>query len=352
MCVFQDKYNYYLKYICISCIPNVENAFNFKTQCEITYKKLINKIENITSSNTLIDNRSSDVSDQKDSECFEGFESDQSEFDEMLNTETPNSEKISKKSQNSKNNDEKKDQSNSTYSCDLCNRSFDAEWKIRYHIEGFHAKRLDFTCHICKAKFRYYKNMRKHRREHIRAISKEDFKTENPECSTCGVKFPNKSALKKHREKVCAKREPYLLCQFCGYTSSNRGYYLAHLNIHSKVKAFKCDKCGKGFAQKMGLRLHSVIHSDERPFGCHLCPKTFRLKIHLKNHIVTHSGAKNYKCKLCDNAYTSSSGLKIHMRIHSGEEPYQCPSCQMKFRLRRMLNSHVLKCPYIQNKTD
>ena len=60
--------------------------------------------------------------------------------------------------------------------------------------------------------------------------------------------------------------------------------------VHEKKK-YRCQNCGKEFAQSTHLSRHMKIHDDEETklkdkLDCDFCDKTFTRKDNLKSHIL------------------------------------------------------------------
>lgn len=51
----------------------------------------------------------------------------------------------------------------------------------------------------------------------------------------------------------------------CHKTFAHQNGLNAHMQIHTKIKPYQCDECGKFFTQKYNLKTHQqTIHSGER----------------------------------------------------------------------------------------
>ena len=57
-------------------------------------------------------------------------------------------------------------------------------------------------------------------------------------------------------------------------------------------KPFKCDSCGKSFAQSGTLKIHKRMDTGEKPHTCVTCGKSFTQSGTLKIHENIQSGKK------------------------------------------------------------
>lgn len=59
------------------------------------------------------------------------------------------------------------------------------------------------------------------------------------------------------------------LCRVCNKEMNikYRGNWKAHFNTHTDVKPFKCNVCGKDFAQKIQLQKHGKTHETSNLYS-------------------------------------------------------------------------------------
>ena len=71
-----------------------------------------------------------------------------------------------------------------------------------------------------------------------------------------------------------------------------------HQRVHTGVKEWGCDACGKQLVSKESLWRHrQVFHQDDRPYGCTQCEKKFKSKDTVKKHMLKH-GERKFKCEV------------------------------------------------------
>ena len=137
-------------------------------------------------------------------------------------------------------------------------------------------------------------------------------------------------------------------------------------NVHSiterkfREKKFVCPhrNCSfKAISNALLERHKKTVHSSVRPFGCQVCGKTFKISISLKAHMRSHSPSEreidedNNKDKkfVCDQPNcgfrsTKKTYLMDHKAsVHSNERPFECDvdGCGKTFKIRRRLNIHM-----------
>lgn len=140
-----------------------------------------------------------------------------------------------------------------------------------------------------------------------RDTSKEDAQIQeffSMVCEICSDKFETFTKAKTHYRLV-HNTSGYLTC--CGKKFLRRGRVLDHIYRHLNPDAYRCDPCGKRFADK------------------------FALKNHIENHEPLNSRA--FKCSLCTSSFTKASKLGQHERLrHCSEEDkkFHCEKCNKK----------------------
>jgi hypothetical protein len=78
-------------------------------------------------------------------------------------------------------------------------------------------------------------------------------------------------------------------CPFCLYAGVEYGKFLIHMNVHFKIRNFKCTVCDDRFYDRSSVNKHEeALHEkDETKYSCKKCDfQTYGQQIlynHLKN---------------------------------------------------------------------
>ena len=200
-----------------------------------------------------------------------------------------------------------------------------------------------FGCRGCKAKFKTYENLQKHKK----TICKQRFK-----CNTCGKFFEGKIALNIHLNNHNTQERPYI-CQECGNTSKSKIDFQTHMKTHPNLSV--CDICDKYFTH-ISLKRHRLsYHNKAMPnadvfkYTCDQCPAKFKSRQGLKIHKATHSDQeKPFACKNCESTFGTEKLLKLHFK--ECKQNYSCKTCQKKFVWLRWLKYHEIGCDGGQNE--
>ena len=122
----------------------------------------------------------------------------------------------------------------------------------------------------------------------------------------------------------------------------------AHELVHSGLKQFACECCGKTFKQIGHLKAHvEEVHVVDRSSKCHICPQcgkgfpsTRKLNYHT-TYTHTVKRLQRLECKICGKTF-SRAKLKPHvMRVHENNLPYRCQYCGKGFVSRYYAERHV-----------
>ncbi|XP_078538467.1 zinc finger and BTB domain-containing protein 16 isoform X1 [Lissotriton helveticus] len=187
-------------------------------------------------------------------------------------------------------------------------------------------------------------------------------------CSVCGAELPDNDAIEEHRKlhsgmktywcELCGKRfldslrlrmhllahsagDKSFVCIQCGSQFSKEEALEAHRQTHTGTDmAVFCLLCGKRFQTQMALQQHMEVHAGVRSYICSECNRTFPSHTALKRHLRSHTGDHPYECEFCGSCFRDESTLKGHKRIHTGEKPYECNGCGKRFSLKHQLETH------------
>lgn len=177
--------------------------------------------------------------------------------------------------------------------CDICSDTFDKRSSLYAHKRTVHGEK-GYQCKQCLKYFSRKSRLQDHELQHsgIRQF----------ECPQCDKKYATRSGLRTHMEDVHTDNLPYV-----------------------------CDKCGKGFSKEGKLRYHYAVHIETRDFICDLCNKGFKTQGHLNLHKGTHlppdkkkkrpprNRKKTCVCPFCGKVSSSIGVHSMHIRTHTGK---------------------------------
>uniref|UniRef100_A0A452HVK6 Uncharacterized protein n=1 Tax=Gopherus agassizii TaxID=38772 RepID=A0A452HVK6_9SAUR len=178
-------------------------------------------------------------------------------------------------------------------------------------------------------------------------------KTENraigEQCSVCGAELPDNETVEQHR-KLHSGMKTYG-CELCGKRFLDSLRLRMHLLAHSAgAKAFVCDQCGAQFSKEDALETHRQTHTGDHPYECEFCGSCFRDESTLKGHKRIHTGEKPYECNGCGKKFSLKHQLETHYRVHTGEKPFECKLCHQRSRdysaMIKHLRTHNGASPY------
>uniref|UniRef100_A0A8R1XMC2 C2H2-type domain-containing protein n=1 Tax=Onchocerca volvulus TaxID=6282 RepID=A0A8R1XMC2_ONCVO len=209
---------------------------------------------------------------------------------------------------------------NKQYLCDICDSAFTLKHNIQTHLLLYHPNNETYTkrrrgrryrCLKCNTLFRTFDAVQKHqKRQHEVRM--------RPKCETCQKEFPTASLLREH-------------------------VAIVHLNL----RPFKCTKCSAVFGRQGCLRRHDMMRHLNYVYVCPYKQCThagFKCSKALTAHIRSvHTHVRPYKCEQCGKRFVRRNDLRVHSDIHNTACKYICPTCKQMFRRRIHFQKHIKK---------
>ncbi|XP_014226069.1 uncharacterized protein LOC106651891 [Trichogramma pretiosum] len=256
--------------------------------------------------------------------------------------------------------EEKLNEDKEAYDCDFCFRFFYSVDMLQEHAK-IHDVRIQYLCSDCGVEFSTGKARREHNATCVQKLI----------CKGCGELQESKGKKRQHEQKHCD--ESYgQLCDTCGEKFKHQGTLDQHIKVkHMDLgKVHKCPECSKEFTFKTKMTFHmKTVHTTVRAFLCEDCGKDFKNPASLRHHKVrkhlepnsrkeckickkmipaygmskhmhTHK-AYTIACPRCDKMFKNTSTLKQHLRIHEDQRPYKCNECGVGFNRRDGLRLHM-----------
>uniref|UniRef100_A0A1B0CS42 Uncharacterized protein n=1 Tax=Lutzomyia longipalpis TaxID=7200 RepID=A0A1B0CS42_LUTLO len=225
---FEGDYSVWLKFICVTCGTKLENAFNFKIQCEDTFKKLVTQMENNVA-DPFFDNPfnedcdptkeeiSESIAQQRAKSFFEIYELPESNVENnshtAMNRNSYDQSQLQQQNYNQNLMDKRRSFTNSAFSggsslkmvamrnaekpknqfsCAICSETFKEKWKMREHMQRVHMVKKRNICGNCGEKQCVCNAMSRHSQRG----------TEKPfQCNVCGRGFRTKSYMELHEKE-------------------------------------------------------------------------------------------------------------------------------------------------------
>eukprot|EP00088_Acartia_fossae_P020967 TRINITY_DN22455_c0_g1_i1.p1 TRINITY_DN22455_c0_g1~~TRINITY_DN22455_c0_g1_i1.p1 ORF type:complete len:521 (+),score=78.26 TRINITY_DN22455_c0_g1_i1:54-1616(+) len=174
--------------------------------------------------------------------------------------------------------------------CQLCDKVFTVARSLRYHLKIKHKIGAEFSCDICKKLFYYEYELETHRKCHV---GERTFK-----CDLCDKGFLQEKNLIQHKASMHSTREE-----------------------KEKNRTFVCSKCGKGFFSKGALQEHEFLHSDLKQFSCNVCGKLFKQASGLRAHTNRYHSTNGPKVRTEEEKERMRNYMKKYRAMKLGKIP-------------------------------
>ncbi|XP_012688675.2 gastrula zinc finger protein xFG20-1-like [Clupea harengus] len=178
-----------------------------------------------------------------------------------------------------------------------------------------HDDRKPFHCVYCGEGFLNKGVLKQHELKH-KTVKVNPFLKEY-HCHQCGRDFSHKAFLKAH-QKVHASVESQMSfsCTKCDRRFRKKSSLNKHMHNHLARTNYPCPVCGEEFEIKGSLHTHIRSHPGER-FPCKYCNQRFlKIDAYLK-HVDRHTVVTPYYCEKCKVYQLTQRGFLLHQKRHA-----------------------------------
>lgn len=233
----------------------------------------------------------------------------------------------------------------SVLQCDCCDYECETQQELDTHLASHtgsgskSGKRIVRYCKKCNEEFRSLVQLKQHEKaatcnEKVLACDECEFMTTKVE-SFRGHKRRN------HGEIVMKK------CKYCSRLFKRQRNLEEHMNTHTGLTPFQCDKCGKAFHTNSSWYKHKRNNCEKGLRERKLCSLCGREVINLAKHISdVHFNIKEFHCETCSKSFGTQYHLDRHVRIHTGEKPFPCSYCDYRASQKVVTDGHMRKCKF------
>ncbi|KAJ2358268.1 hypothetical protein IWW50_001266 [Coemansia erecta] len=150
---------------------------------------------------------------------------------------------------------------------------------------------------------------------------------------------------------------PYV-CEHCEYSTYKKDRFKNHAAVHNEsLKRHKCDHCDKKFVTAGGLRTHERIHTGVRPFVCETCGKGYKQQAHYQQHVqrIHRNEVRQLHCGICWARFVIRSDLNQHLRQHKSTwttDPSLRCVCGLHFKGPKYLERHYPYCAWDERRME
>lgn len=135
------------------------------------------------------------------------------------------------------------------FRCRFCYNLYSSLSVLNEHIKTRHA--TTYTCEICSKTFKVASKYKAHVLQHS-----------NPKpfiCNVCNNRYASKAFLNEHLLKHEGLRKH--ICQKCGATFAQASHLAAHRHVHGE-KTHACPECGRKFNRRDNMKVHRKRHFE------------------------------------------------------------------------------------------